>query len=103
MKLVIYRDKQTNKICNYHEINKSCTEDRLKAFNENPKHSSAAEIVDLDENGVAYYFYALKTRRIRDEIERLRDLEDQMRDIADAIDSRLYDIEQTLERGAGDE
>ncbi len=103
MKLVIYRDKKTNKICNYHEKTKSCTEDRLKAFNENPNRTTAAEIVDLDENGVAYYFYALKTRRIRDEIESLRDLESQVRDIADAIDSRLYDIERTLERGSGDE
>ena len=94
MKLVIYREKETNKISHFHEVTAGCTEEALKSFNENSTAPTTAEIVDLDENGIAYYFYTLKTRSIKEEAEDLRDLEDRIRDIANEIDSRLYDFDR---------
>lgn len=94
MKLVIYRNKKTNKITNFHEVIIHCTEEAVKTYNENPIVDDFVEIVDLDENSLAYYFYTLKTRSIKDEAESLRDLEDQIRQIANEIDDRLYDFDR---------
>lgn len=94
MKLVIYRDKETNKISHFHEATKACTEEAIELYNKNLRTPSYAELIDLDENGIAYYFYTLKTNSIKDEAEKLRDLEDRIRDIANEIDSRLYDFDR---------
>jgi hypothetical protein len=52
------------------------------------------EIVDLEEDSVAYYFYVLKTRSIKDYIEDLRNLEEAISDISYEIDSRLCEVER---------
>lgn len=103
MKIVIYRNKETNKITHFHEFTKACTEEALKGFNSNPDCKEFAEFVELDENSVAYYFYTLKIRAIKDEAESLRDLEQQIRDIANAIDSRLYDFDEWFREEKGNE
>lgn len=36
MKLVVYRDKQTNKIKSYHECSKKVTDEMVQSINENP-------------------------------------------------------------------
>ena len=101
MKLVIYRDKETSKIVNFHEWKEGCTEEALKGHNENPKSTNFAEYVELEENSIAYYFYTLKIRSIKDEAESLRDLEYQIRDIANEIDSRLYDFDNWFRQEKG--
>lgn len=103
MKLVIYRNKETNKIENFHEWREGCTEEALKKYNENPKTTNYAEYVELEENSLAYYFYTLKTKSIKEEAEDLRDLEQRIRDIANDIDNRLYEFDHWFEEERNNE
>lgn len=101
MKLVIYRDKKTNKITMYHEVNAKCTDEVIEAYNNNDKHNDKVEIIELDE--IAEYFYTVKTRSIKDEAEDLRDLMNDLTDIANRIDDRLYDFDRWFKEEKGDE
>lgn len=94
MKLVIYRDKVKNQIVYFHELNKNITDEKVKAYNDNEKSINRAEIVDLDEDSLAYYFYTLKTKQIQEEADDLRNLMNDLQDIADRIDNRLYDFDK---------
>lgn len=69
MKIVIYRDKTTNKITNYHPANDKCTEETLRVYNENEKYPTKAEFAELEENSIAYYFYTMKTTTIEREAD----------------------------------
>lgn len=102
MKIVIYRNKTTNKITNYHPVNDRCTEENLRAYNENEEYPTKVEIVELEEDSVAYYFYTMKTTTIKEEAENLRDLMDELERITLRIDDRLYDFDRWFkeERGA---
>jgi hypothetical protein len=97
MKLVIYRDRETKEIKQFHDFRPACTDENIKAWNENPKYDTFVEVVELEENSLAYYFYTMKTRNIKDEIESLRMLEDDLRDLASEIEDRLYSIEKAIE------
>lgn len=101
MKIVIYRDRRTNKIVTYHEANKYCTEEALRNYNDNEKNPNKAEIVELDE--IAEYFYTLKTRTIKDEADDFRDLMDDLQSLANRIDDRLYNFDRLLREERGDE
>ena len=94
MKIVIYRDKTTKEIKNHHEFRDSITQAQIDAFNGNEKNPTFVEVVELEEDSIAYYFYALKTREMRDYIEDLRNLEEAISDISYAIDSRLSEVER---------
>lgn len=97
MKIVIYRDKETNEVISYHAANEKCTEENLNAFNSNIKHTAYAEFVELEENSVAYYFYKLKTTTIEQEYLNLRDLQNSIDSIANDLDYRLDKIERYIE------
>lgn len=94
MKIVIYRDKGTNEIKNYHEFRESITQARIDAFNAKAVNPTFVEIVELEENSVAYYFYTLKVRKIDEYFEDLRNLEEAISDISYAIDSRLRELDR---------
>ena len=100
MKLVIYRNKQTNKIVMYHEVRPSCTEEALHTFNNDESQKNKAEIVELDD--IAEYFYTLKTCAIEEEAENLRDLMNELESIANRIDDRLYDFDMWFKEERGD-
>lgn len=101
MKIIIYRDRRTNKIVSYHEVNKYCTEEALQNYNNNEKNPNKAEIVELDE--IAEYFYTLKTRTIKEEAEDLRDLMTDLQSLANSIDDRLYNFDRLLREEREDE
>lgn len=94
MKIVIYRDKTTNKITNHHEFRDSITQAQIDAFNGKAENPTFVEIVEFEEDSIAYYFYALKTREMQDYIEDLRNLEEAISDISYAIDSRLSEVDR---------
>lgn len=94
MKIVIYRDKTTKKIINHHEFRDSITQAQINAFNGKAENPTFVEIVELKEDSIAYYFYALKTRKMQDYIEDLRNLEEAISDISYAIDNRLSKVER---------
>lgn len=100
MKLVIYRDKQTNKIVSYHEVNIYCTEEELQKYNNNKNKLSKAEIVELNE--IAEYFYNLKTRSLKEEAEDLRELKEDLERLVDRIDNRLYEFDSWLKKKMGE-
>lgn len=104
MKLVIYRSRQTQKIKQFHDFKPVCTDENIKDWNKNPRYDTFVEVVELEENSLAYYFYtyAMKTRNIEDEIESLRMLEDGLRDLASEIEDRLYSIEQAIKENEND-
>lgn len=101
MKLVIYKDKKSNKITMYHEVTATCTTEALQRYNDIESHKSKAEIVELDE--IAEYFYTLKMASIKDEAENLRDLMDELSSIANRINDRLYDFDRWYREERGDE
>lgn len=94
MKVIIYRNKQTNKIVSYDEMRKGITQENVDKYNANPNYDKYVEIVDLEEDSVAYYFYNLKIQSKKDYFNDLRNLEDTLRDIASDIDDRLSEIER---------
>ncbi len=96
MELVIYRDKETNKILNYHTKNERCTQGALDSFNAR-EEKSFAEFVNLEENSVAEYFYNLKTTTIQEEYKNLRDLQDTLDSISSEIEDRLTLVERWIE------
>ena len=102
MKIVIYRDKTTNAIKNFHVANDKCTEDNLRSYNETEKYPTKAEIVELEDDSLAYYFYQMKTTTIEQEAENLRDLMGDLEDLANRIDSRLYDFDRWFKEEKGE-
>ena len=102
MKIVIYRNKISKKIVNFHDVNKYCTDENIQAYNADEKHADFVEIVELAEDSLAYYFYNLKTKQIQDEADDLRELMDDLQDIVERIDSRLYDFDRWFESERGD-
>ena len=96
MKIAIYRDKATKRITNYHEFRESITQAHIDAFNAKAENPTFVEIVELEENSVAYYFYTLKVRKIDEYFEDLRNLEEAISDISYAIDSRLSELERVV-------
>ena len=103
MKLVIYRDKKSKKITNFHELRPNITQEQIDSFNANEHMTTFVEIVDLEEDSVAYYFYSLKTSQIEEYAEDLRDLESRISDIARDIDDRLYEFDRMMrEQKEGD-
>ncbi len=101
MKIVIYRNKETNKITMYHEATANCTDEALSRYNSVERQKNKAEIVELDE--IAEYFCTLKTQTIKEEAENLRDLMDDLTDIASRIDDRLYDFDNWFKAEKGEE
>ena len=102
MKLVIYRDKTTKEITNFHELRPNITQEQIELFNANEKMTSFVEVVELEEDSLAYYFYSMKTKSINDYINDLRDLESSISDIAYAIDSRLSEVERLAKENKGE-
>ena len=97
MKVIIYRNKQTNKIVSYDEMRKGVTQELVDKYNADEKCDKYVEIIDLEEDSVAYYFYNLKIQSKKDYYEDLRNLEDTLRDIASNIDDRLSSLEELCE------
>ena len=79
-----------------------CTDENIQAYNADEKHADFVEIVELEENSLAYYFYNLKTKHIQDEADDLRDLMNDLEDIAERIDSRLNKFDRWFESERGD-
>lgn len=94
MKVIIYRDKQTNKIVSYDEMRNGVTQENVDKYNANSKYDRYVEIVDLQEDSIAYYFYNLKIQSKLDYYNDLRDLQDRLSDIESEIDNRLYELEE---------
>lgn len=92
MKLVIFRKKDTNEITGYQELNNTITQENVDAYNSD-SYPNKAEIVDLKEDSVAYYFYKLKAIERKGYYEDLRDIESTLRFIESNIDDRLSKIE----------
>lgn len=93
MRIVVYRDRETKNITQHHKFTDACTDGNIKAWNENPNNNTFVEVVELEENSVAYYFFNLKIQSRKDYYEDLRNLEEQLRDIASDIDDRLSKLE----------
>lgn len=103
MKIVIYRDKKTNKIVSFHKATDCCTDENLRNFNENEKYPTKAEFVEFEEGSVMHYFYQMNTTTIEQEADNLRDLMDELTDIANRIDDRLYDFDRWFREEKGNE
>lgn len=105
-KIVIYRDKKTNDIVNFHDYNEKCTLDKLQKYNSGENCKKTVEIVELNE--IAEYFYnSAKTPNIYEDIvyediEYLRQIQEDLGDILSRIDNRLYDIENSIEENEED-
>lgn len=99
-KIVIYRDRETNNIVNFHDYTEKCTPDIVQNYNSNENYTDTVEVVVLNE--IAEYFYNLKTHNIPEEIEYLRQIQEDLEDIASRIDNRLDDIEDSLKENEED-
>jgi hypothetical protein len=97
MKLVVYRDKQTNKIKSYHECSKKVTDEMVQSINENPEGTVFVEIVEIEEDSLCYYFYTLKIIEREDYYLRLRSLERDIQDLRDLIRNELDEINELYE------
>ena len=96
MKIIIYRSKENNEILYHGQWHKSITEDGLARFNNNPNRATKAEIIDLDDNEIARYFYLYKVRKLTDYLDDINDIRETLSDIESRLDDKLYDIEKRL-------
>ena len=94
MDILVYRDKKTNEILNFHELTPSCTEEAINNYNNNDGNTRYVKIEHLEKTSLAYYFYNLKTCSIKQYYEDLRDLQSRIDDIASELDNRLDNIEK---------
>ena len=99
MKILLYRNKKTNKIFSYDDLigRGTVTQEMIDKYNSHDAYDKYAELVELEEDSVAYYFYNLKIKSKKDYYEDLRNLEEQLRDIASDIDDRLCRLEDMCE------
>lgn len=103
MKLIIYRDKATNKIISHHNFIETFTDEMIQKYNENDNCNRKAECVEFKEDSLAYYFYWLKINTANTEAENLRCLMSDLQDIANRIDDRLYDFDRLREENGNNE
>lgn len=85
IQVVIYRDKYTGEIRNWHEMRASITQDKVDVYNNND-HETKAEIVTLEEKSVAHYFYTLKTVEIQNFHDSLLSVSEALGRLNDKID-----------------
>lgn len=100
MKIIIYRSKENNEIVFHSKWRESLTENELTKFNNNPSRPNKSEVVDLDDNEIARYFYLYKARELADYLEDINDIKETLSDIANRVDDKLYDIKKRLDKEA---
>ena len=97
MKFVVYRDKKTNEIKDYHECSKKVTDEMVQSINENPEGILFVEIVEVEENRLCYYFYTLKVIERDDYYLRLRSLERDIQNLGRLIRNELDELNELYE------
>ena len=94
MKVIIYRNKKTNKIVGVEEAIGSVTQENLDNYNSKDCYDKYVEFHELQENGVAYYLFKADVQRKQDYCTDMRNLEEMISDLATTIDYRLSKIER---------
>lgn len=102
IQVVIYRDKYTGEIKNWHEMRKSITQEVLDNYN-NGDHETKAEIVTLEEKGVAHYFFTLKVAAIEEYKEGFRNIMDTLDDLSRSLDSKIDECDRLIKQEKGDD
>lgn len=92
--IIVYRDKQTNKITGINESNKHCTDENIALYNSNEKYETKAEKVVLQEDSLEYYLWDMKAIAKRELFSELRDIQEKLLDFSSAIDDQLYYLEK---------
>lgn len=103
MKLIIYRDKATNKIISHHLYTESCTDEAIQAYNANANNNQKAECVDVEEDSLAYYFYFLKINTRKQELENWQCLMSDLQDLASHINDKLDDLDRWREENGNND
>ena len=101
IQVVIYRDKYTGEIKNWHEMRESITQEIVDNYNSGD-HETTAEIVTLEEKSVAHYFYTLKVAAIQDFRNSFQDIAETLNDLSSRLDDKIYECEKLIEQEGGD-
>lgn len=96
IQIIIYRDKYTGEIKNWHEMRKSITQEMVADYNNND-HETKAEIVTLEEKSVAHYFFTLKVAEITDYKENFQKIMDILDDLSCSLDSKIDECDRLIE------
>lgn len=97
IQVVIYRDKYTGEIKNWHEMRKSITQEMVDNYNNND-HETKAEIITLEEKSVAHYFFTLKVAAIEDYKEGFQKIMDTLDDLSCSLDSKIDECDRFIEQ-----
>lgn len=95
--IIVYRNKQTNKITNIQESNKHCTDENIALYNNNEKYGTKVEKVVLQEDSLEQYLWDMKTITRRELFDELRDIQEAISDLGSSIDDKLCDLENMCE------
>lgn len=102
IQVVIYRDKYTGEIKNWHEMRKSITQEIVDDYNRN-NHETKAEIVTLEEKSVAHYFFTLKVAAIEDYRDDFEKIMDTLDDLRCSLDIKIDDCDRLLKQEEDDD
>ena len=102
IQIVIYRDKYTGEIKNWHKMRKSITQEMLDNYNNND-HETKAEIVTLEEKSVAHYFFTLKVAEITDYKENFQEIMDILDDLSCRLDSQIGECDRLIKTKKGEQ
>lgn len=96
IQVVIYRDKYTGEIKNWHEMRKSITQEMVDDYNKND-HETKAEIVTLEEKSVAHYFFTLKVAAIKDYRDSFQEIMDELDELSCSLDNKIAECDRLIE------
>ncbi len=102
IQVVIYRDKYTGEIKNWHEMRKSITQEIVDDYNRND-HETKAEIVTLEEKSVVHYFFTLKVAAIEDYRDDFEKIMGTLDDLRCSLDSKIDDCNRLLKQEEDDD
>lgn len=102
IQVVIYRDKYTGEIKNWHEMRASITQDAIDLYN-NSDHETKAEVVTLEDKSVAHYFFTLKVAAIKDFRDAFEDIAQTLGDLESRLEDKIYECDEYLKEEKSNE
>lgn len=92
--IIVYREKESNKITSFHEINKKCTDENIAKYNSHEDCPTKAEKVVLQDNSLELYFYEMKIFSRSELFRELKNINDAICELSSDIDDRLCQLEE---------
>lgn len=97
IQIVIYRNRHTGKITNWHEMRASITQEKVDLYNSDD-YETTAEIVTLEKGSIAHYFFTMKVASIKDFKTEFENIYEILCYISNKVDNKLVALNELVKR-----